>query len=239
MGTDLALPLTETDDQARHVISEASRALAAAGLSDLVWGHVSVRDPGGRGMWMKQAGIGFEEVTPDRVQLIAWDGSVLAGHGPRHIEFHIHAGVYARRPDVASVTHAHSDDVNAWCALEIPLLPLTHAGMMFTDPQLPRFRETMNLIRTPELGARLAQDLGGSIGILIPQHGFVMTGADVATSVIRAVMLERAAAVHLAALSAGEVRDWASDADRDEFVWPPSQVRAGYDFLVRRAERIN
>jgi hypothetical protein len=35
---------------------QASRALAAAGQGDMVWGHVSIRDPDGRGAWMKAAG---------------------------------------------------------------------------------------------------------------------------------------------------------------------------------------
>jgi hypothetical protein len=36
---------------------QASRALAAAGQGDMVWGHASVRDPGGRGAWMKCADV--------------------------------------------------------------------------------------------------------------------------------------------------------------------------------------
>lgn len=36
----------------------ASRALGAAGLSDMVWGHASVRDPDHRGVWMKAYGWG-------------------------------------------------------------------------------------------------------------------------------------------------------------------------------------
>ena len=40
----------------------ASRALAAAGQGDMIWGHASVRDPQGRGVWMKSAGWGLEEI---------------------------------------------------------------------------------------------------------------------------------------------------------------------------------
>jgi L-fuculose-phosphate aldolase len=45
-------------------VTEASLALAAAGLTDMVWGHAAVRDPAGRGVWMKASGWGFEEITP-------------------------------------------------------------------------------------------------------------------------------------------------------------------------------
>ncbi|HEX3785326.1 MAG TPA: hypothetical protein VHX38_37220 [Pseudonocardiaceae bacterium] len=39
-----------------QLVIRASRALAAAGLGDMVWGHASVRDPDGRGVWMKASG---------------------------------------------------------------------------------------------------------------------------------------------------------------------------------------
>lgn len=223
------------ETETAQVISNASRALAFGGLSDLVWGHVSVRDRDGRGVWMKSSGLGFEEITPDRVLLVDWDGNVLIGDGQRHIEFHIHTSIYRARPEVNSVVHAHSDAVNAWCALEVPMRPLTHAGMLFAAPQLPRFTETMNLIRNAEMGVRLTDVLGDAIGVLMPQHGFAMTGGDVATSVMRAVLLERAATTMLSALSAGDVKSWASDADLAEFEWVPNQVWAGYEYLVRGA----
>jgi L-ribulose-5-phosphate 4-epimerase len=224
------------DAETARLISDASRALAFGGLGDLVWGHVSVRDRDGRGVWMKASGLGFEEITPERVLLVDWDGNVLVGEGSRHIEFYIHTSIYRTRPDVDSVVHAHSDAVNAWCAVEVPMRPLTHAGMLFTDPQLPRFTETMNLIRTPELGERLAGSLGDAIGVIIPQHGFAMTGPDVATAVMRSVLLERAATTMLAALTAGEIKSWASDSDLAEFEWVPNQLRAGYEYLVRQAD---
>jgi hypothetical protein len=64
------------DDVASELVS-AHRALAAAGQSDLVWGHVSLRDPGGRGVWMKASGWGLLERACE-VQLAA-----SASGGPR------------------------------------------------------------------------------------------------------------------------------------------------------------
>jgi len=52
-----------------ELVAAASRILAAAGHGDLTWGHASVRDPDGRGAWLKAAGWGLEEVTADRVHL--------------------------------------------------------------------------------------------------------------------------------------------------------------------------
>ena len=74
----------------------ANRALGAAGQADLIWGHASVRDPSGRGAWMKAAGWGFEEITRERVVLVSDEGDVLAGEGRRHIEYPIHTGCTRR-----------------------------------------------------------------------------------------------------------------------------------------------
>lgn len=73
------------NDDLRRLVSLGCRLLGAADQGDLIWGHVSARDPEGRGVWMKAAGWG-EEVGPAQVVLVSWDGEVLAGDGRRHAE---------------------------------------------------------------------------------------------------------------------------------------------------------
>src|ERR1700748_1908987 len=91
-------------DSAVLLAVQASRALAAAGQTDMVWGHASIRDPGGRGAWMKGAGWGLEEVGAGRIVVVSPDVAVLdngvaeAG-GPRHIEYPIHTEIMAARRD--------------------------------------------------------------------------------------------------------------------------------------------
>src|SRR5256885_15233818 len=77
----------------RDMVSLASQVLGAADHGDFVWGHASLRDPDGRGVWMKASGWGFSEITPDRVQLIDPDGNVLVGSGSRHSEYPIHTEI--------------------------------------------------------------------------------------------------------------------------------------------------
>src|ERR1700749_4534335 len=93
--------------EAITLAATGNRALAAAGLSDLVWGHASVRDPEGRGVWMKAAGWAFEEIDSGKVVLVDSAGSVLAGQGRRHLEFSIHTEIMAARSDVGCVVHTH------------------------------------------------------------------------------------------------------------------------------------
>src|SRR5215468_7427835 len=173
-----------------HVIEEvvrASRALAAAGLSDMVWGHAAIRDSDGRGVWMKAAGWGFEEIDAERVLLVSPGGEVLSGASRRHIEYPIHTEIMRVRPDVGCTVHTHAPALSAFACLDVPLLPISHDGVLFCDPPVPRFTRTGALIATAELGADLAGTLGDARGCLMPSHRADTAEPDAATGVLYAV----------------------------------------------------
>src|SRR3954447_24439166 len=92
------------------------RVLSLEDQGDLVWGHVSARDPQGRGVWMKASTYGFEEVGAEQVLLVGRDGHVVEGEGRGHAEYAIHTEVMAARPDVGSVVHTHARDAVALAA---------------------------------------------------------------------------------------------------------------------------
>nr|WP_297542556.1 class II aldolase/adducin family protein [Amycolatopsis sp.] len=211
--------------------------MAAAGLGDMVWGHASVRDPDGRGAWMKASGWGFEEIDDDRVVLVAPDGAVLEGTGKRHLEYPIHTEIMAARPDVGAVVHTHAPALAAFASLEVDLKALSHDAVPFAHPQLPRFTDTGALIAAPELGKALAERLGEANGILIPNHGAATAGPDIESAVMYAVLLERACRTQLMAMAAGGPVRWSDEAEtrfKREQVWNPGQLRAGWGYLVRK-----
>ncbi|WP_328663095.1 class II aldolase/adducin family protein [Nocardia salmonicida] len=226
-------------EDVKDAVVQASRALAVSGLGDMVWGHASVRDPHGGGVWMKASGWGFEEVDRDKVVLVSPSGDVVEGAGPRHLEFPIHTEVMGVRPDVGAVVHTHAPTLAAFASLDCDLLPISHDAVPFTCPQLPRFTETGSLIATRELGAALARSLGEANAVLIPNHGAVTVGADVGTAVMYAVLLERACRTQLLAAGAGGPRVWSDDDEvrfkRDQ-VWNSAQLDAGWRYLTRRVE---
>jgi ribulose-5-phosphate 4-epimerase/fuculose-1-phosphate aldolase len=227
-----------TSGEAIALVVDGCRALAAAGQADMVWGHPGVRDPDGRGVWMKCSGWGFEEVDASRIVLVGPDGAVLEGDGPRHIEYPIHTEIMAARPDAGAVVHTHSAAANAFAALEVPLRPVDHAGALFCYPEIPRFTLTGGLIKTGELGQALAAALGDAVACLMPQHGIVACGADLPAAVMTAVLLDRACRTQLHAMAAGPLRVWGGEADtiaKRADVWSAAQLQAGFAYLLRRA----
>ena len=238
MTEDAAQYIPSDADQARALAVDGCRALAAAGQADMVWGHPSVRDPEGRGVWMKASGWGFEEVDASRVLLVSPAGEVLAGSGPRHIEYPIHTEIMAARPDVGAVVHTHSAAACQFAALDVPLRPLDHAGSLFCYPDIPRFGLTGGLIKNKSLGQALAAALGDAVAILLPQHGIVTAGPDLPAAVMAAVLLDRACWAQLTAMAAGPLRVWGTAEDtvaKRADVWAPMQLQAGYEYLLRQA----
>lgn len=226
-----------TPAEAMSLAALGNRVLAAAGQSDMVWGHASVRDPEGRGAWMKSSGWGFEEVGEDRVVLVSPGGEVLRGSGRRHIEYPIHTEIMARRGDVGAVVHTHSDAANAFSALDEPVRPISHAGSLFSYPDVPRFTQTGGLISSAELGQALADALGDAPACLMPQHGVVTVGKDLPTAVMTAVLLDKACRTQLTAMAAGPLRRWGPEDDtvaKRAVVWADSQMLAGWEYWVRR-----
>lgn len=218
----------------RRDVALGCRILGVEDQGDFVWGHVSARDPEGRGIWMKAAGFGFDEMTAEQVILVSWEGEVLEGDGRRHLEFPIHTELMRARPDVQSVVHTHAPWSVAFAATEEPLRPVSHEGTLFVPPDVARFTQTGDLVTTPELGAALARTVGERNVALMTHHGVVACGADLPTAVFNAVFLERACRTNMRVLMAGGAKTWSSDeealAKREHVYSPP----AAWDYLARR-----
>jgi L-ribulose-5-phosphate 4-epimerase len=220
----------------RALVAVASRILAGAGHSDLIWGHASARDSAGGGAWIKQSGWGLDEVTPERVHLVDRDGHIAFGAGSPHLEYPIHTEIYAARPDVGGVVHAHGRYSIALPASGQDLLPVSHEGCLFTAPSIPRFTATADLIRNTELGKELATLLGDSHAAFMVNHGIVCTGPTVREAVVTAVLLERACQQQLLTMQFGRPANWSSDEEaraKRERIFSPSQMRSVWDYLAR------
>jgi len=227
-------------DDPRNDVSLGCRILDAEGHGDLIWGHVSARDAEDRGIWIKAASLGFDEVGPANVMLVSREGVVLEGEGRLHLEYPIHAEVMAARPDVGAVVHTHAPHAVALAATGQPLRPVSHEGTLFVPPDLARFTKTSDLIVTADLGEDVADALGDRNAVMLVNHGIVTVGADVPTAVLTAVFLERACRIQLLALGAGGSLTWTDDEEalvKRGRCYSPQQLRAAWDYLARRIER--
>ncbi|MBL5974384.1 MAG: class II aldolase/adducin family protein [Candidatus Leucobacter sulfamidivorax] len=221
----------------RETVALSSRIMAASGSGDFIWGHVSVRDPEGRGVWLKQASWGLEEITPDRVHLVNGAGEVLSGGGQRHSEYPIHTEIMAARPDVGGVVHVHSRYSVALAAAGVELLPVSHEGNYFAPHGVPRFTETADLILTPELGRSVALSLGEATALFLVNHGVAVVGPDLESATVGAVVLDRACQQQLITQGYGGDPSWSGPVEslsKRENVYNAKAVSQVWDYLVRQ-----
>jgi len=226
----------EGDDGLRELVSLASRVLGANGHDDFIWGHVSVRDPGDRGAWMKPWGLSLAETRPSDVLLVGRDGSVLDGDGPRHTEYPIHTEILAARADAGAVVHSHPPHAVALGAAGVPLELVSHAAAALVPPELPRFDLVTDPITTADVAVELAATLGEAPAALLVNHGIVTVGPDVETAVVRAIVLERACRQQLLVQGIGGSLIASSPDDalrKRDGVWSARQIAAVWALLVR------
>ena len=226
-------------DELRAQVALGCRILSLEDQGDFVWGHVSARDPGGRGVWMKASTLGFEEIGREQVILVSWDGEVLAGEGRRHTEYPIHTELIRAREDVNAVVHTHAPWAVAFASTGEELLPLSHEGTLFCPPGPARFTQTGDLILTRELGEALAGALGDRSAAFLVHHGIVTCGPDVVTAVMAAILLERACRAQIRAIAAGGPKTWSDDEEalaKRGHCYPPQLLQQAWDYLARRLD---
>ena len=85
--------------QSLERLAIAHRVLAMEGHNDITLGHMSLRDPHGRGLWLKQAKRGLDEIFgADDFVLIDFDGRPLHSDRPLHSEWPIHTEIMKVAP---------------------------------------------------------------------------------------------------------------------------------------------
>jgi L-fuculose-phosphate aldolase len=233
MPESLSAALTE--------LAYGCRILHMEGHADMTLGHLSLRDPAGRGVWLKRSGIGLGEVQGvEDFVLIDFSGQRLAGEGRLHKEWPIHTEILRQRPDVTVIGHSHPFHATAFSAMDVALSAVTNEAV-YLGGAPGRFRETTGLIDTPALGASLARDLGAASTVLMRNHGITFVGPSIAIATMMGVFLERACRSQLALLATGlAFTATAPDeiAQKHAEIFDPGLIETFWAFFKRRADQL-
>ncbi|GAA3755384.1 class II aldolase/adducin family protein [Salinactinospora qingdaonensis] len=186
-----------------HDVARAHRILELEGHGDMSMGHLSYRDPHGRGLWLKQGNLGLEEVTGEDFILIDFDGNVLEGQGLRHLEWPLHSEIMLARPEVNVVGHSHPFHSTIFGATDAELGPYVNHAVWFAHHGVPRFTETSHIITTQPLGTAVARTLGPAEAVLLANHGVAFVGRNVKEATLSGIFLEKAAKAQLALAASG------------------------------------
>jgi ribulose-5-phosphate 4-epimerase/fuculose-1-phosphate aldolase len=229
-----------THDEIKQQLIWAGKVLVAEGQDDFTRGHISFRLPDNPSLFfMKPHSLGLDEITMENILTIDLEGNVVAGGGRRHSEVYIHSEVLKLRPDLNCVIHTHPPYAVALSSTGRPMRCYSQPNALFYEA-LGVYTDTINLIRSHEMGAGVAKALGPHRAALLKNHGVVTAGATIAEAVIVAIMLENAAMVQMIAEAAGELAPEFPRADIEKLkhdISRPDQFAVNFDYLVRRVKR--
>ena len=190
--------MTTIDPALRHDVALANRVIERFGLSN-AFGHVSARIPGTQTFLLPtRRSPGLADAKT--LLVLDTDGKILSGEGTPNSEFWIHARIYAARPDVGGVVHAHPPASICLTQIGQPHRVVHNGGGAFVDGVAEY--ERVGLIRSRELGDLLATRLGGGIAVMMRGHGISTALPDVRAATVAACLLEESADLQVRMLAA-------------------------------------
>lgn len=187
------------ESELRRELVKACRVLyAAKAAGDGLGGHLSARI--GERILIKPRPVSWWKLAPEDLIVLDFNGARVDQPGePSGVkEWPIHARIYAARPDVNCVFHAHPAASTLMAALGIAVEPLDQDCATLTD-RLPVLDNGAVSISTPALGDEVARALGAMETVLLKNHGSVVAGAGIAEVCVAAHKLEKVAETMLRA----------------------------------------
>jgi L-fuculose-phosphate aldolase len=189
-----------TQDATRAAVVEAARHLEAVGLNRGTSGNVSVRTP--PGFLVTPSGVPPSRMRPADLARCGPNGEPPAS-GPRpSSEWRLHRDLYAARPDVVAVVHAHPAFATALACLRRPIPAFHYMVAVAGGDDVPL--AAYATFGTQALSDAVCVALRDRTACLLANHGLVSVGDSLAAAVARAVEVERLAEQYLHALAVGE-----------------------------------
>jgi L-fuculose-phosphate aldolase len=167
-------------------------------------GHFSARLPDGRGLLINAGDSVRSDIGAADFVEVGFDGrSLVEGARTPPMEFHLHAQIYLKRPDVQAVVHAHpnwsSVLTTAGHGWEPVTMQATVLGRVRTFPKIAS-------INSAELGKEVAEFLGDAKAALLDRHGMVAVASSIPDAFTHAIYLEESAHRQYLALQVGQPR---------------------------------
>lgn len=221
-------------------LAVAHRVLAMVGHGFGTIGSVALRDPIGRGFWIKRTGIGMDEVFgPAEMVLIDLDGDRVAGSGGVPLQWRLRAAIFRARPEINAIVYAPSFHASVFSATGRTLLPVSDEGKHF-EFNVPNFPHWSGWNLEPDVCDQIVATLGDAKGMLLKNNALVAVAGSVPVATLRAIFLERACKMQLAAEGSGHEWSWIrKDTGRPGMaLTSPRQVEHFWSYYLRRLQRL-
>jgi L-fuculose-phosphate aldolase len=189
------------EHDARAAIVDAAQEMERLGLNHGSAGNLSLRVCDAA--LVTPSGVPSRELSPDAIARmpLAGDGA-FDGPLPPSSEWRFHLDIYRARPDVNAIAHMHSPYATTIATLRRDIPAVHYMIAAFGGP-------TVRCVDyapygTAELSRLVVAGLADRDGVLLANHGAIVTGATMRRALWRAVELEALAQVFYLGGLAGE-----------------------------------
>jgi L-fuculose-phosphate aldolase len=189
------------ESQLREALVKNCRALEKLNINQGTAGNLSVRC--GDTMLITPTAVPYDLLRPQMIAKMPLYGEYGSSTGPLppSSEWRIHLDILRARADVGAVIHTHALHATTLSLLHKPIPAVHYMIAAFGGP-------TIRCTAYAPFGSKELSDLAvvglrERHGVLLGQHGMVVTGHDLGQAMWRAVELETLAKMYLLALTVG------------------------------------
>lgn len=125
---------------------EANMQLPKLGLVLFTFGNVSAADRQQGVFAIKPSGVPYEELAPEKMVIVDFEGKTVQGHLRPSSDTLTHAVLYKHWENIGGIVHTHSTYATAWSQTlrDIPMYGTTHADHLTADvPCAPPMDDAM------------------------------------------------------------------------------------------------
>jgi len=193
-------------EELKEAVCRANIELAKQKLVICSWGNVSGIDRTASVVAVKPSGVAYEQLTPDKIVLVDFNGKLLekslkpSSDAPTHLE------LYRNFKGIGGICHTHSLNATMWAQAcrEIPCFGTTHADYFYgpvpvTDAMTEEEIKNDYELNTGRVVVKRFADIDPMQmrAVLVASHGPFTWGGSPAGAVEAAVVLEQTAAMAL------------------------------------------
>ncbi|MYA59637.1 MAG: class II aldolase/adducin family protein [Chloroflexi bacterium] len=181
----------------KAAVVDAALSMFDEGLVVGSAGNVSARAAGDNGMYITPTRLRYSDLTPEDIVTVTFEGDPIEGEGLPSSESLMHGAVYAARPDVRAVVHAHPVHASAM-AVRREAIPA------FVDEQVVYLGGAVAVSAyAPAASEALADHAVAALGerraVLLANHGTLTVGLDPEDALEMTRLTERLAHIWLLA----------------------------------------
>lgn len=188
----------------REAIVEHGLRFAPRGLSQGTSGNLSVRwrDGGVDGLLITPSGVDYAALQPQDIVFVQLHDGAWRGPLKPSSEWRFHRDIYAARPEVGAVVHAHPTHATA-LAVQRREIPAFHYMVAVAGGRSIRCAPYATY-GTEALSRHALAALDGRRACLLANHGMIAVAVDLPAAFALAVEVEQLAQQYLLALATGQ-----------------------------------